>query len=599
MIFGKKINRYYWKYFLFFLFGVLALLVVNWFQLEIPKICGQILDGISDSARQDSDSLFNHPERIRSLMIYLGMIAVIMFAGRFTWRYCIFGVAARIEADIRDEMFLHSERLSNAYYKQHKTGALMALFTNDLQVLKQSFGMGTVMIIDVIFLGGFALYRMFACNWILTCFSLIPMILIAVLSVLLGKILKEKFRQRQEAYEQLSDFTQENFSGIAVIKAFVKEIFEIRHFDKINELNKEKTLNHVRYSTILNVLLNAILSTIIALLIGGGAYFCIHGFMGKEFTVGKLWEFVGYFDAVIWPFMAIAQWINLRSQAGASLGRINAFLDEKIDIEDRETEAIDTILGKIEFRHLNFRYPDGSDNVLSDISFTIFPGEMVGIIGKTGCGKTTVVDLLLRTYNLEEGQLWIDDKDIMHLPYRKVRDSIGYVPQDNFLFSDTIANNIAFAYDSMEEEKIELAARWADVASNIEEFTEKYQTILGERGVTLSGGQKQRVSIARALIKNPSILIFDDSVSAVDTKTEETILHNLRQIRQGKTTILIAHRISTVETLDKIIVMDEGKIIAVGSHETLLTECPMYREMVRLQSLEKAVNGGDENEEIR
>ena len=238
-------------------------------------------------------------------------------------------------------------------------------------------------------------------------------------------------------------------------------------------------------------------------------------------------------------------------------------------------------------------YPDGNYNVLEDISFTIEQGQMVGIIGKTGCGKTTVVDLLLRTYNLGENQILIDDKDIMQLPYKKVREAIGYVPQDNFLFSDTVANNIAFAYDSLEEEKIIAAARLADVHNNIIEFSDKYETILGERGVTLSGGQKQRVSIARALIKDPSILIFDDSVSAVDTKTEETILTNLRKLRSGKTTIMIAHRISTVESLDKIIVMDEGKIIGIGKHNELIDSCELYREMVRLQSLEKQINGGE------
>ena len=314
--------------------------------------------------------------------------------------------------------------------------------------------------------------------------------------------------------------------------------------------------------------------------------------MGDTFTVGELWEFIGYFDAVIWPFMAVAQLINMRSQAAASIQRVTEFLDEPIDIVDDNVENIDLIKGKIEFNHLNFMYPDGNYNVLEDISFTIEQGQMVGIIGKTGCGKTTVVDLLLRTYNLGENQILIDDKDIMQLPYKKVREAIGYVPQDNFLFSDTVANNIAFAYDSLEEEKIIAAARLADVHNNIIEFSDKYETILGERGVTLSGGQKQRVSIARALLKNPPILIFDDSVSAVDTKTEETILSNLRRLRQGKTTIMIAHRISTVETLDKIVVMDEGKIIGIGTHNQLLETCDEYKEMVRLQSLEKQIAGG-------
>lgn len=593
MIFGRHINKYYLKYFVFFLFGLIALIAVNWFQLEIPKICGQILDGISDSAKNDPNSLFNNPERIKDLMLYLGLIALIMFCGRFTWRYCIFGVACRVESDIREAMFSHAESLSNAYYKRHKTGALMALFTNDLQVIKQSFGSGTVMMIDAIFLGGFALYRMFTTNWILSLFSLLPMILIAIVASIIGRILREKFKARQEAYEDLSDFTQENFSGIAVVKAFVKEVHEVRHFDKINEEYRTKNIDYVKYSTLLNVLLTAILSAIIATLFGGGAYFCVNGFMGEPFSVGELWEFIGYFDAVIWPFMAVSQMINMRAQAKASLTRINELLDEKIEIKDEKTIPIDEIQGKIEFKELTFKYPDGENSILENISFTIEQGQMVGIIGKTGCGKTTVVDLLLRTYNVNEDQIFLDDHDIMHLPYKKVRAAIGYVPQDNFLFSDTIANNIAFAYESLSEEYIEEAARLADVHSNILEFNEKYQTILGERGVTLSGGQKQRVSIARAIIKNPAILIFDDSVSAVDTKTEQTILSNLRSLRQGKTTIMIAHRISTVETLDKIIVMDEGRVLAVGTHSELIKSCKLYQEMVHLQTLETQINRGD------
>lgn len=598
MIFGKYINKYYIKYILFFILGIAALLAVNWVQLEIPKICGQILDGVADEAKNDPNSLFNNPEMINRLMIQLAIIALIMFIGRFMWRYCIFGVAVRVETDIRYDMFNHSLKLSNAFYKHHKTGALMALFTNDLQVIKQAFGSGTVMTVDAIFLGSFALYRMFMNNWILTCFSIIPMILIAIVSVVVGRILKEKFKVRQEAYEKLSDFTQENFSGIAVVKAFVKEVHEIRHFDKINEDNLNKNINYVKYSTILNVFLTAIISSIITLLFGGGAYFVINGFMGKEFTPGQMFEFIGYFDAVIWPFMAVAQLINMRSQANASLNRINGFLDEKIDIVDQNVTDIEQIAGKIEFRNLNFKYPDGSNNVLKNISFTIPEGSMVGIIGKTGCGKTTIVDLLLRTYNLNDGQVFIDDKDIMHIPFKKIRDSIGYVPQDNFLFSDTIANNIAFAYESFDDEMIQEAAKLADVHNNIIEFNEQYATILGERGVTLSGGQKQRVSIARAIVKNPAILIFDDSVSAVDTKTEETILSNLKRIRKNRTTIMIAHRISTVQNLDMIIVMDDGKVVGIGKHEQLLETCELYQQMVHLQSLESMVNGGDFNAEV-
>jgi ATP-binding cassette subfamily B protein len=434
---------------------------------------------------------------------------------------------------------------------------------------------------------------MFAKNWVMTIFALIPMSLIAVSAIFVGRIMEKKFKDRQEAYEKLSDFTQENFSGISVIKAFVKNAVEILHFGRINKENYDKNMNYIRFSMILHVLLGLIIALIMVVLIGGGSYFAIYGFNGNEFSSGDVWEFVLLFNSTIWPFMAISELINSLAQANASLDRINEFMDQPIDIVDNDVVEIDQIKGKIEFNNLNFKYPDGDETILENISFTINAGEMVGIIGKTGCGKTTIVDLLLRTYNVDKNTILIDDNDIMKLPFKKVRDAIGYVPQDNFLFSDTISNNIGFAFEEVDEEKIVNAAMLADVHNNIIEFNEKYETVLGERGVTLSGGQKQRVSIARALIKNPPILIFDDSVSAVDTKTEETILSNLRRLRSGKTTIMIAHRISTVETLDKIVLVDDGKILAVGTHKELLESSELYKEMVYLQSLEKEVNGGE------
>ncbi len=586
MLFGKHINKYYLKYIHYFLVGLIALLAVNYFQLEIPEICKNLIDSIQKGTLLESNVLVD-------AMIYLGIIAIIMFMGRFGWRFFIVGTSERIEADIREEMFIHSEKLSNQYYKEHKTGALLALFTNDLQVIKNSFGMGIIMLVDALFLGTLAVIKMFTNNWVLACFSLVPMALIAVLAIFVGRVMEKKFKARQEAYEQMSDFTQENFSGIAVVKAFVKELIEIRHFAKTNKNNYDKNMDFIKFAVLLQVLMSLVISTIIVVIIGGGAYFCINGFNGDEYTSGSLWEFILLFNSTIWPFMAVSELINLRAQGKASLNRIEELLNKEPDIVDENVVDIDAIKGKIEFRNLNFMYPDGTNHALENISFTINQGEMVGIIGKTGCGKTTLVDLLLRTYNVEENTILIDDVDIMRLPFKKVRESIGYVPQDNFLFSDTIANNIAFAYESIDAETIESAARYADVHNNISEFTEQYETVLGERGVTLSGGQKQRVSIARALIKDPAILIFDDSVSAVDTKTEETILNNLRQLRVNKTTIMIAHRISTVETLDKIVLIDDGKVLAVGTHAELIESNELYKEMVYLQSLEEAVNGGE------
>lgn len=582
MLFGKHVNKFYKKYFWFFFLGIVALIVIDYFQLMIPEIFGDLIDATEDG------SIFNNLNILNNAVMWIGIIAIIMFCGRFTWRYCIFGVGVRIEADMRDMMFLHSEELSYNYYKKHKTGVLMALYTNDLQTIRAFFGQGTVMLIDFIFLGSIALIKMFILNWILTLIVLIPAVAIAVASFFLGNKMEEKFSIRQKAYEDLSDFAQENFTGISVIKAFVKEKEEMEAFNEVNKDNYDKNMDFLRYYMLLNVAITVVLNLIVAVIFAGGVYL-----IGADynFSVGNLTEYVSYFNTLTWPMMAIGQLINLRSQAKASLGRVSKLLDELPEITDNKEIINSKINGKIEFKHLNFQYADADTPILNDISFVINKGQMVGILGKTGSGKSTLVDLLLRMYNVEENELFLDDVDIMNLPFKQVRENIGYVPQDNFLFSDTIRNNIAFAFNNdISDEDIINSASMADVHDNIKEFSEGYQTILGERGVTLSGGQKQRVSIARALIKNPPIMIFDDSVSAVDTKTEEKILTNLRKLRKGKTTIMVSHRISTVKDLDLIILLDEGKIVGIGNHDTLMKSSNLYQEMVKLQTLEKEVN---------
>ncbi|MGL4949063.1 MAG: ABC transporter ATP-binding protein, partial [Anaeroplasmataceae bacterium] len=357
--------------------------------------------------------------------------------------------------------------------------------------------------------------------------------------------------------------------------------------------NRVKTLSFFKSSTLFNILLSFLISSVIAILIGAGSYFVVYGLSGKEFTSGMLWEFFLYFQTVTWPFMALSQLITLRAQAKASYNRVEEFLDQPITLIDSENK-VDEITGKISFKNLSFKYPDSDIDSLNNLSFDINPGEMVGIIGNTGSGKTTIVNLLLRIYNVNKNSLFLDDKDIMDIRIKDVRNAIGYVPQDNFLFSDSISNNIAFALEDTSNNKdIVEASLLSDVHSNIMEFEQKYDTILGERGVTLSGGQKQRVSIARALIKNPSILILDDSVSAVDSKTENTIIENLKSLRKDKTTILITHRISSLEQLDKVILIKDGTIIGVGTHEQLIKTNEEYIKMAELQLLEKKLEGSD------
>ena len=375
-----------------------------------------------------------------------------------------------------------------------------------------------------------------------------------------------------------------------MIKAFVKEAKELMAFKKLNKQNEIANVDYTKTSTLLRIFVTLFVESVICVILGYGGYLVWSG----VFNAGQLVEFIGYFNAVVWPVMAVSELIEMASRGKASLKRISELLDAKQDVVDRpDVCEVKEIKGKIEFCNLTFRYPDGEFDALSDVSFTIEAGENVGLVGKTGAGKTTIVDLILRTYNVPDGTILIDGHDVNKLPIRQVRAASAYVPQDNFLFSDTITANIVFGVDSAAPEAVEAAARLSDVHDNIAEFQEGYSTVLGERGVTVSGGQKQRISIARALMKDAPILILDDSVSAVDTKTEKSILENLKNSRAGRTTILIAHRISTIEKMDKIIFIDNGTIVSVGRHEVLYETCPDYRRMVDLQKLED--EGGQAN----
>jgi len=339
------------------------------------------------------------------------------------------------------------------------------------------------------------------------------------------------------------------------------------------------------------VLVTLFVESVICIILGYGGYLVYKG----TFDPGQLIEFIGYFSAIVWPIMAVSELIDMTSRGKASLDRISELLDEKPTVRDREGAVpLENIRGEIEFRGLDFSYPGGEAEALHGVSFRIEAGENVGLVGRTGSGKTTIVDLILRAYNVPDGTVFIDGHDVNDVTIRSVREGCAYVPQDNFLFSDTIENNIAFGMKGFDPDAVKSAAALADVAGNIEEFTEGYGTVLGERGVTVSGGQKQRISIARALMKDAPILILDDSVSAVDTDTEKTILANLRETRAGRTTILIAHRISTIENMDKLIFVDEGRVTACGTHAELYASCPEYRRMVDLQKLEE--EGGEDDE---
>ena len=587
MIFGKHINKYYLKYLHWLLLGILSLLVVDFFQLKIPELYRMVINGI-ENGYVDTDNgpvKFDMAFLVDEICMPMLVIVIAMMVGRFLWRICLFGSAIKVERDIRHEMFDHCKNLSVQYYQRNKVGNMMSLFTNDLETINECYGDGVLMLFDALLLGGIAIYKMAKMHIVMTLLTLIPMSLLLLIGTIVGKHMMAKWEKRQEAFSALSDFSQESFSGIAVVKAFVKEFRELWSFKKLNKENERANIEFTRSSTLLHISVTLFVESVICIIFGYGGYLVYHG----DFNAGTLVEFLSYFNSIVWPIMAVSSLIEMSSRGKASLDRISKLLDSERDVKDRETVTdVDFIRGDIEFKNLTFRYPDADYDSLKDVSFKINAGENVGIIGKTGSGKTTIVDLILRTYNVPDGTLFIDSHDVNSIPIKTVRKFSAYVPQDNFLFSDTIRNNIDFAGTGSDMERIRCAAKLADVHSNISEFAEGYETVLGERGVTVSGGQKQRISIARALMKEASILILDDSVSAVDTATERIIIKNLRENRQGKTTILIAHRISTVEHMDKIIFVDDGKILAQGKHEELIASVPEYKTMVELQRLEES-----------
>ena len=593
MIFGKYINRYYLKNAPVLLLGLLALLMVDYIQLLIPQFYRLVINGVNlGQVVVNGQTLpFTKEVLLQHICLPMIWIVVLMVIGRFLWRICFFGSAVRVAANLRERMFDHSRQLSQQYYQVNKVGNLMSLYTNDIDTIQECFGDGILMFFDALVLGLMALYKMWRMDYKLTLLALIPALIMFGIGTVMGTAMTKRWEERQQAFSDLSDFAQENFSGIAVIKAFVKELKELMAFRKLNKQNEEINVIYTKIATLLEVLVTLFVESVICVILGYGGYLVYQG----RFNAGQLVEYIGYFEAIVWPIMAISMLIEKTSRGKASLNRITELLNAPIDVADRPgVQELQNPQGSVEFRHLTFRYPDGEYDVLQDISFTIHPGESVGIVGKTGAGKTALVDLLLRTYNVPDGTLFVDGKDVNTLSIHSVRAACAYVPQDNFLFSDTIAHNIGFGVDDASPEMIDHAASLADVRDNIVDFKDGYETVLGERGVTVSGGQKQRISIARALLKGAPILILDDSVSAVDTRTEKIILDNLKSSRANKTTLLIAHRISTVERLDKIIFLDDGKIEAVGPHDELYTSCPKYRRMVDLQRLEDEA-GGDDN----
>lgn len=572
----KYICKYKWKY----LLGIFTLFVVDFVLLYIPEFTGKITDGLESQTMDMNDVAF-----VIGQILVAGIIIAI---GRFSWRYFIFGASRGIEYQLRNDLFQHLEGLSMSYYNKNKTGDLMAHFTNDLNAIRMSIGPAVITTFDATIMTAMVIIKMaIHVNGYLTILAIIPMFFILFGGIYYGKESEKRFRKKQEAFAKLTDEVQESISGVRVMKAFVQEEKDVVKFAKSNKDNQNKNLKVVKLNATIMPLLDVIigLSSITTILYGG--YLALN----NKITIGQFVAFNQYIVMLVWPMIATGDSITLFSQGFASLTRIERIFGEEPEVFDEHhvDTAIQKFQGEIEFRGLDFKYDKTLPATLKDITFKVEKGATVAIVGHTGSGKSTIANLLVRLYNSEPETLFIDGYDIRKIPLKALRENIAYVPQDNFLFSDTIQNNIAFGAKDNDLEKVQQAAKDAIVHQNIMDFLLEYKTVVGERGVTLSGGQKQRSSIARALMKDAPILILDDALSAVDTDTEELILRNLKKNRKDKTMIIIAHRISTIQHADLILVMNDGEIAERGTHKQLLDQQGIYFKMYNRQQLEKQI----------
>jgi ATP-binding cassette subfamily B protein len=625
------LRKYIWKYRWRYLLGLLTLFVVDLLGLMIPEFTGRITDGL-DQKTMD----FGDVGQIIGLIMLVGFSMAI---GRFLWRYFIFGSARHIENELRNNMFEHLTKLSMDYYNENKTGDLMAHFTSDLNAIRMSIGPAVITSFDAVIMTIMVIVKMVVfVNLELTLLACVPMLFILVGGIFYGRSIEKRFREKQNAFSEMTDEVQESISGVRIIKAFVQEQKEVMAFAVANRNNQDKNLRVVKLQAIIMPLLDFMigLSSVVAILYGGKLV------LEGAITPGRFVAFNQYILMLVWPMLAAGESITFISQGLASTKRIEKIFEQQPDIVDspKVNPELKKINGKIELKNLSFTYCRRQDGqatqeeidyklnpVLDHVSVQVEAGETLAILGPTGSGKTTLANLLVRMYDIEEGMIFFDNHEIKEFPLSTLREQIAYVMQDNFLFSDTIQTNIAFGVRKLKDIKLEKkkyhlfptkkeleeahhehdfssreslvdeayhdldavkqAASTACIHDNIMEFPKQYATMVGERGVTVSGGQKQRSSIARALMKNAPILILDDALSAVDTSTEETILKNLKQDREGKTTIIIAHRISTIQNANHILVLKEGKCIEYGTHQELLEAKGHYANLYEKQQLEK------------
>lgn len=580
----KALFKYTYKYRYRYFIGIIFLIIVDILQLVPPKLIGYITDSISNGTATTNYLI--------KYILYIVAIAVLMAVGRYVWRMYIIGTSRHVEYDVRNMYFKHLQKLSANFYNNNKTGDLMALATNDLNAVRMALGPGIMMMTDSLTLTITTIIIMMTINVKLTLLSLIPLPFITFTALKFGKTIHKRFLRVQRAFSKLTDMVQENFSGIRIVKSFVQEQKEYEKFIKENENYFDTNIALVKVVGIFHPLIEFIASLSFVMLLGAGGIFVIYG----SISLGDFISFNMYLGNLVWPMMAVGQVINNIQRGFASLERIEKVMHETPEIADKKIVNVSSLDGDIVIKDLSFTYPGAIVPALKDINLEIKKGSTLGIIGRTGSSKSTLVNLLVRLYNVQEGKIFINGFDINKIPLKFLRENIGFVSQEAFLFTSTVGENINLPFESLDMDKIIEASQDSDIYDNIMDFQEKFDTIVGERGVTLSGGQKQRISIARALIKNPDILIFDDCLSAVDAKTEVKILQSLKKIMKDRTSIIISHRISAVKDSNCIAVLDEGKIVELGTHSKLLENKGLYYDIYEKQLLEQQIQ---EHEEVQ
>jgi ATP-binding cassette subfamily B protein len=581
----QYLNKYFIKYKYHFLLGIFITIVAQIFSLFTPKLISSSFKAIEDYNKSNINSDVIKTELINNILLIIGTTLV---AGVLTFlmRQTLIVMSRHVEFDLKNEVFKHYEELDQNFYKRNRTGDLMSRISEDVSKVRMYVGPAVMYTINTVIRFAIVIIYMYNVSPRLTLYTILPLPLLSYIIFKLSTEINKRSTTFQQYLSKVSSFTQEIFSGIRVVKAYALEDQYQKNMVDLAKESKTKSMSLAKVQSLFGPLMIALIgiSNLVVIYFGGMMYID-----GTIKSIGTIAEFILYVNMLTWPVASIGWVSSLVQEAEASQKRINEFLKVQPEIKNKSNEHFN-INGEIQFKNVTFTYDDTDITALQNISFTVKKGETLAILGKTGSGKSTVLSLLTRMYDIKNGNILIDGKDIDKVNLYNLRDSIGIVPQDAFLFSDTIKNNIKFGKENATDEEVFTAAKQAVVHDNIMNFNNQYETILGERGITLSGGQKQRVSIARAIIKDPEILLFDDCLSAVDTETEEQILNNLLKITKDKTTIIVSHRVSSAKNADKIIILEEGKIIQEGSHNQLINQEGYYAELYLKQLSEKELN---------